>query len=73
MSEHANTDDTYHLKSPYSIPRAGFTKYLKICPRIDRKSVESSPVMILYDLSYNYHLIHDRHRRPISTIESTLS
>ena len=33
---------------------ARFTKYLKLCLKIDRKSVASSPLMIFYDLSHNY-------------------
>jgi len=35
-------------------PGARFTKYLKICPKIDRKFAVSFPAMILYDSSYNY-------------------
>jgi len=29
--------------------------YNMSCPKIDHKSAVSSPVVILYDLSYNYH------------------
>ena len=27
----------------------------KICPKIDRKFVVSSPLVIVYDISYHYH------------------
>ena len=35
-------------------PGARFIKCFEICPKIDCKSVVSSPLVILYDLSYTH-------------------